>query len=117
MKYKTDINIVLDRSGSMSSIKADTIGGFNQFLKEQKKNPESARISLYQFDTIYEPVYSDRNLVEAPALTDSTFVPRGGTALIDAVCTTIDRVGERLRSMRPEDRPSQVLIVVVTDGE
>ncbi|MBE9031859.1 VWA domain-containing protein [filamentous cyanobacterium LEGE 11480] len=112
----TDINIVLDRSGSMQSIKDDTIGGFNAFLAEQKDVPGAATITLAQFDDVYEVVYEALILSQAPELTGKTFVPRGSTALLDAIGRTINTTGARLAAMDEASRPSHVIFVILTDG-
>lgn len=116
MKNKTDITIILDRSGSMDSVKSDTIGGFNSFLSEQQKVEGEASLSLVQFDDQYEVVYLDRALNSADKLTDATFQPRGSTALFDAVGRTINAVGQRLSSLPENERPDKVVLVVMTDG-
>ena len=81
MKNKTDITIILDRSGSMASVQDDTIGGFNSFLSEQQKTEGEAALSLVQFDDQYEIVYMDKEIHSADKLNDHTFQPRGSTAL------------------------------------
>lgn len=119
MKYKTDINVILDRSGSMGwgEIYDATIVGFNHFLKQQKEVKDSARINFYQFDNVYDIVYTDKDIMVAPELNKENFVPRGGTALLDAIGKTINDVGSRLRNMKESERPSQVMIIVITDGQ
>lgn len=117
MKDATDITIILDRSGSMKEIREDVIGGFNAFIEEQKKDPSPATVSLVQFDDEYEPVYFGKTLQEVPLLTKETFVPRGWTALRDAVAFTIIKTGERLAALSEEARPNKVLMVVITDGQ
>lgn len=112
-----DITVVLDRSGSMQSIKSDTIGGFNAFLKEQQQVQGEATISLFQFDTEYETVYEGRPVASAPELTNDTFQPRGMTALLDAIGRTINSVGRRLANLQENDRPEKVVFVIITDGE
>lgn len=112
----TDITVVLDRSGSMSSIKSDVIGGLKQFIKEQKKAGDNASLTLVQFDTsgteyVYENTPIDRVVEDVP------FAPRGGTPLLDALGETIDRTGARLRRMAESRRPDKVLFVVYTDGQ
>lgn len=113
---KTEIVVVLDRSGSMQSVKADTIGGFNQFLDTQKQAPGEACITLAQFDDVYEVVYSGKPVKEAPILTAETYQPRGSTALYDAICKTIDETGKRLELLSEDARPSLVVFVIQTDG-
>lgn len=113
----TDITIVLDRSGSMSSVQADTIGGYNTFLKAQREAKVGAcAVSLVQFDDLYEVVYSGKPVAVAPDLNALTFVPRGGTALLDAIGKTIVTTGMRYAGMSEYDRPGKVLFVIVTDG-
>jgi uncharacterized protein YegL len=111
------IAIVLDRSGSMSPFRDDVIGGFNTLLEEQKALPGKAQLLLAQFDGQYEIVYDAVPLADVPPLTRSTFVPRAGTALLDALGRTIDDVAERLRQLPEAERPHRVLVVVFTDGE
>lgn len=116
MKNKTDITIILDRSGSMQSVKTDTIGGFNSFLEEQQKVAGEAALSLVQFDDQYEVVYIDKDINSADKLTDATFQPRGMTALYDAIGQTINAVGQRLANLPEQERPNKVLLVIMTDG-
>jgi hypothetical protein len=116
MKNKTDITIILDRSGSMESVKQDTIGGFNSFLSEQQKVAGEASLSLVQFDDQYEVVYEDKDINAANRLTEATFQPRGSTALFDAVGRTINSIGRRLAALSEEERPDKVLLVIMTDG-
>jgi len=112
----TDINIVLDRSGSMENVKSDTIGGFNSFLSQQKAVDGEATITLVQFDDVYETVYKAVPLNEANPLNNDTFVPRGMTALLDAIGRTIVETGRRLASMNEDQRPDKVVFVILTDG-
>jgi uncharacterized protein YegL len=112
----TQIVVVLDRSGSMGAIAGDTIGGFNQFLKEQKKLKGKAKMSLVLFDHEYEPQFHGIDIQEVKDLNDNTFVPRGTTALLDAVGKTINTTYSEIKSTKKSDRPEQVVFVVVTDG-
>ncbi len=116
----TEIIFIVDRSGSMESIRKDMIGGFNSFIKEQLKVPTDCKVSFYQFDTQdpkVETVYEQRNLSVVPELTMETFVPRGGTPLLDAVATVVKKVEQRHAETEDYSRPSKVLVVVITDGE
>ena len=118
-KDYTDIRIVLDRSGSMESIRNDTIGGVNTFIKSLKEAPGTASFSLAQFNSV-SPFAIIQNMVdiqEANELTTETFVPNGGTPLLDAIGTCITSAGETYAGMKEEDRPEKVVIVIVTDGE
>ena len=112
----TEIAIVLDRSGSMASIKTDTIGGFNEFLKTQQAVPGEARLSLIQFDHEYERVYIGLPIQDAKPLDETSFVPRGQTALLDAIGITIVELGQRLAAMPEAERPGKVVFVILSDG-
>lgn len=114
---KTEIVCIIDRSGSMYSIKNDAIGGFNAFLETQKAEDTEATFTMVLFDDELLTPYDGVNLQSVEPLTEETFVPRGSTALYDAICTTIDRVGERLAGTPEADRPDQVLVAILTDGE
>ena len=118
MKKKTaiDIIVVLDRSGSMQSIKEQTISGFNEFLKDQKANNKNARITLVQFDHEYELVYEAREIRRARELSPLTYVPRGMTALLDAIGRTIKITRQRHKQLEKEERPQKTIFVIITDG-
>lgn len=116
----TLITLVLDRSGSMESCRMGTIEGFNAFIDSQKQSQaelkDEVKVSLVQFDTEYEINYNMLPLENVPKLDMSTFIPRGGTGLYDAIGKTINDVGSKLRDMSESDRPSKVLVVIMTDG-
>jgi hypothetical protein len=112
----TDISFVLDRSGSMESVKGPTVAAFNQFLASQREAPGHARMTLVQFDDQYEIVYRGIPLAETVELTMQTFTPRGSTALLDAIGRTIIDSGARFASLAEHDRPGVVLFVIQTDG-
>ncbi len=116
MAHDTDITVLLDRSGSMASILDDTIGGFNSFLKDQQSQEGSAKMTLVQFDNDYDEVYTGVDIKEVEALTPKTFVPRGSTALLDSMARTITATGVRLGSIPADDRPQNVVFVIITDG-
>lgn len=117
MKSTTDISVVLDRSGSMASCSLATINGFNEFVKGQRDGPDDAVLSLYQFDNFFDTVYQGQNIKHAPLLNSTTFVPRGSTALLDAIGRTIEGTGQRLAQLPEKERPSKVIIAIITDGE
>lgn len=112
-KNLTDITVVLDRSGSMSSCKDEAENGLNHFIREQQKLPGYAYFTLVKFDTDYEIVYKGVNIQEVEKC---TLEPRGMTALLDAVGKSINETGERLRNIEEDKRPGLVVFVIVTDG-
>lgn len=109
----TEIIVITDRSGSMSSLVADVIGGFNRFLKEQQGVPGEARMTYTQFDGEYQVVYQAKPLAEAPLLDEATFVPRGSTALYDAVGRTLNEQAKRIHD---EGWAELVVVQIITDG-
>ena len=111
----TRIAIILDRSGSMESCKESTVAGFNEFIRSQKEIPGEATVKLVQFDDQYETAF-DKRLEECPELNQSTFVPRGSTALLDAQGRTIVELGQELAALPESERPSKVIVVTLTDG-
>jgi uncharacterized protein YegL len=115
-KSKTLIAVVLDRSGSMEPIRDDIIGGFNTFMADQRKVPGECTVTLAQFDDEYEIVHDDKPLADLPNLTAETYVPRGSTALNDAIGRTINSVGATLAKRAESDRPGHVIFVIITDG-
>jgi hypothetical protein len=113
----TSINVIIDRSGSMLGLAADTIGSFNTFLTEQKAVPGEAAFTLCTFNTDYQLLHDFIKLETVPDLDAKAYRPSGGTALLDAVGTTIDSVGQKLAAMPESDRPSKVIFLIITDGE
>ena len=109
----TDITLVVDRSGSMESMKEDAQGGINTFISEQATKPGECLVTLVQFDGEYEPVWSGVRAADCPRY---ELVPRGNTALLDAVGRTIDATGARLAALPEEERPGLVIFVITTDG-
>lgn len=111
------INVIIDRSGSMLELAADTIGSFNTFLTEQKDVPGEAAFTLCTFNTDYSLVHDFIKLGTVPNLDAKTYKPSGGTALLDAMGTTINSVGQKLAAMPEDERPSKVIFLIITDGE
>ncbi len=112
----TEIISLVDRSGSMQSILDDAIGGFNTFLAAQQRQPGEAKLSLILFDHEYQVVHQAVDIQQVEPLNQDTYVPRGSTALLDAVGKTIDAVGERLAATAESEKPSQVIVSILTDG-
>lgn len=113
----TAIAVIADASSSMHPLTAETISNFNQFLAEQKANPAEAAFSLCIFNTDYRLVHDFVPLNSVAELTNQTYRCTGMTALLDAMGTTIDSLGAKLAAMPEEERPSKVIVLVITDGE
>ena len=113
---KTHITFVLDSSGSMSSIREDTIGGFNSFLEDQKNEPGDSTVTLFEFNTDVDLLYQDESLENAPSLDTETYIPGGRTALHDAIIAAINDTRSYVAE-RAEVSPDNVVIVVLTDGK
>ncbi len=109
----THLYFLLDRSGSMVSLREDTIGGFDTFIAEQRVAPGRCRVTLAQFDNEYDEVYADRDIAAVPSL---HLVPRGSTALLDAIGRLVVTAGERLAALPERERPGSVIVGVMTDG-
>jgi uncharacterized protein YegL len=112
--------VLLDRSGSMESMKADVIGGFNDFLKQQLEAAGKARMTLVQFDTQdpADTLVDAVRLEHVPALTTQRFQPRGGTPLLDATAMLIERVFGRQAKRKAIGRSEEeIVFITITDGE
>jgi uncharacterized protein YegL len=116
MKKTLDITVVLDRSGSMQALTNETINGFNEFINSQKKLDTEVKVTLIQFDHEYIINYEAVNINRVPALNMMTYVPRGGTALLDAIGKTIKMTKNRHKLMGETDAPDKTMIVIITDG-
>jgi uncharacterized protein YegL len=112
---KTEIIFLLDRSGSMSGLERDTIGGFNALVNKQCKLEGETRLTTVLFDHQYELLWNGIEAREVK-LTEKDYFVRGSTALLDAIGKTIMDVSYRLSNTNPEDRADNVLFVITTDG-
>ena len=115
-KDLSDITVVLDRSGSMDSLCSEVIGSFNTFVDDQKDVEGEATFTLIQFDDKYEVNYEAMEIKDVPSLNEATYVPRGMTALLDAVGRAIISTGKRLKKMDESERPEKVIFIIQTDG-
>ena len=115
----THITVILDRTGSMESIRDDIIGGFNAFLEEQQKLPGKATMTLVQFDSQdpYEVLCRFAPVSEAPKLDRKVYVPRASTPLLDAIGRGINDLEASIGSMDKKARPLKVVLAIVTDGQ
>ena len=115
-KNLTELVFILDRSGSMSGLEKDTIGGFNAMIEKQKKEPGEAYVSTILFDNVSEVLHDRVKLPEVPKMTDRDYTVRGCTALIDAIGGAIHHIANIHKYARPEDVPEKTLFVITTDG-
>ena len=115
-KNLTEIVFILDRSGSMSGLEDDTIGGFNAMVEKQKKEPGEALISTVLFDNESEVIHDRVDLQKIRPMTLDQYYVRGCTALLDAVGGAIHHIGNVHKYAREEDRPEKTLFVITTDG-
>ena len=109
----TDITVILDRSGSMSTIKTDMEGGLNSFFAKQRELDGLCKVSLHQFDDKYETVFENKDIADVPEV---KLEPRGMTALLDAIGKTVNSLGLRLSELNESDRPGKVVVLIITDG-
>ena len=115
-KNLTEIVFILDRSGSMAGLEADTIGGFNSLIAKQRKEEGEAYISTVLFDNDSEVVHDRLPLDKIPEMTRDVYYVRGCTALLDAVGSAVHHIGNVHKYAREEDRPEHTLFVITTDG-
>ena len=115
-KGLTEIVFILDRSGSMSGLEKDTIGGYNSMIDKQKKEDGEAIITTVLFDDKVEVLYDRKDLTDVKPITDKEYYVRGCTALLDAVGSTIHRIGKLNKELPEEDRPEKTLFIITTDG-
>ena len=116
MNNITELVFILDRSGSMCGLEADTIGGFNSMVEKQKALEGKCYVSTVLFDDKSDVIHDRLDLQQVPALTDKEYFVRGCTALLDAVGGAIHHIGNVHKYARPEDVPSKTLFVITTDG-
>ena len=112
----TEIAFILDRSGSMQPLTEAAITGFNSFLDDQLDTPGEALLSLVLFDNEYILHANRAPLAEVTKLDTQSYIPRGTTALLDAIGQTIDSIGAKLSCTPEKDRPASVTIAIYTDG-
>ena len=115
-KNLTEIVFILDRSGSMSGLEADTIGGFNSMIEKQKKAEGEALISTVLFDNTSEVIHDRVSVQNIKPMTDEDYTVRGCTALLDAIGGAIHHIGNVHKYARDEDVPEHTLFVITTDG-
>jgi len=112
----TEIVFILDRSGSMSGLESDTIGGFNSMLRKQKKEKSEAYVSVILFDDECDVLYDRISMDKMPEMTEEDYYVRGCTALLDAIGGAIHHIGNVHKYAREEDKPEKTLFIITTDG-
>ena len=112
----TELVFILDRSGSMSGLESDTIGGFNSMIEKQKKEAGEALVSTVLFANDSTVIHDRLPLSKVPLMTEKEYFTRGCTALLDAVGGAIHHIGNIHKYARPEDVPHRTLFVITTDG-
>jgi Mg-chelatase subunit ChlD len=112
---KVEIACIIDRSASMGKIRGSAVAGFNEFLNGQKAIPGEAKVSLALFDHEYLLPFDAVDIKSVPELTMETYVPRGNTAMYDAIGRMVTDIGMRLDLT--QEKPDKVLVVILTDGE
>ncbi|MCR5209677.1 MAG: hypothetical protein K6C99_05670 [Lachnospiraceae bacterium] len=115
-KGLTEIVFILDRSGSMSGLEADTIGGYNSMLDKQKKEKGEAIISTVLFDSRTEILHDRKNIEKVEQITDKEYFVRGCTALLDAIGGAINHISHIQKAMPEEEKPEKTLFIITTDG-
>ena len=116
-KGLSELIFILDKSGSMTSLTDDVIGGFNSLIEKQKEEEGEAYVSTILFDHEIEILHNHINITEITPITNKEYETRGMTALLDAIGITIDSVGKRLSETPENERPEKVIIAITTDGE
>lgn len=115
-KELTELVFILDRSGSMSGLESDTVGGFNAMIEKQKRQPGEAVVTTVLFDNRYEVLHDRIGLGEMAPMTPKEYYVRGTTALLDAVGKTIARIANVHMQTDEDERAGRVLFVITTDG-
>lgn len=112
----TEIVFILDRSGSMSGLESDTIGGFNSMLEKQKQEVGEVLVSTVLFDHESVVLHDRVPIGKVEPMTAQQYFTRGSTALVDALGGAIHHIGNVHKYAREEDRPGKTLFIITTDG-
>ena len=113
----TELVFILDRSGSMSGLEADTVGGFNSMIRKQKMQDGECYVSTVLFDDESVVLHDRVCLCDVPEMTENDYTVRGCTALLDAIGDAVSHIGNIHKYARPEDVPEHTMFIITTDGQ
>lgn len=116
MKNLTELVFIIDKSGSMSGLESDTIGGFNSLIKKQKKEEGDALVSVVFFNDNQDVVLDRVDINKVKELTEDDYICMSCTALLDAVGDSIKHIRNIHKYARKEDIPEKTVFVIMTDG-
>ena len=112
----TELVFILDKSGSMQGLEADTVGGYNSMLEKQKKEPGSANVTTVLFSSDISLLHDRVPIEEVKALTDREYRVGGMTALLDAIGDTVNRMAAVQKALTEDQKAGKVIVVIITDG-
>ena len=115
-KNLTELVFILDRSGSMSGLESDTIGGYNSLLEKQRKEVGEATVTTVLFDDQYEMIHDHAAIGKVKDITNKEYFARGMTGLLDAIGKTINHVSNRHKNALDNEVPEKTMVVIITDG-
>lgn len=116
-KGLTELVFILDKSGSMSGLEADTIGGYNSMLSKQQAEEGECRITTLLFNNSFHLLHDRIDLKAVGPITENEYRVGGSTALLDAIGLTVDKIGNTQKNTAEDYRAEKVLVVIITDGE
>ncbi len=117
MADTTEMVFIIDKSGSMSGLESDTIGGFNSNITKQLETGENVLVTTVLFDTKFITLHDRVNITKIEKMTKNDYTPGGSTALCDAVGNTINRIKYAQQYLKEDEKPNKTMFVIITDGQ